>query len=564
MTVREWIKAKILGLIGVTKENDAPDSDRLVFINNDEKLTLQRIHEYNLWYQGDGDELLNYYTHQNTIEYNYEPWYSRNKRNYFWAISSTESDIKRTHSGQPRNIVDTLVSIMPFPIIRAGALDLEEEGGSPVDKNLQAILKHAKVKELYKQRQMPLTLVEGWGCYKINWDKDASDYPILVYYRAENVDFIYQNDQMTGIIFKDYYHNGKRRFMLAETRRIESKYDEVLGKAVKNLIIEKQLFESNLQDSDYIKPVDFSAVPELKDVETYIEIGPYDSLFAVPCIFFENTSRTGGYGRSVFTGKIDLFDDLDQCLSQASNSVRKSTPIEYFNSDYLERDRNGMPKQPKAYDRKYSLYRGQKNADGSSTGDPVQVTQPAINFQQYTDHAVQILMQTVNGILSPATLGIDIAKKDNAEAQREKEKVTIFTRNTIIDSEEPILASLCSQLLCAYEFMHTNRITTREYDISIKYSEFADESFENKLEILGAAFAQENLSEDMYMQKLYGDTLSRADYKKELEWLKEHHTAPRDEGMEGIMGDGANMPGGPGAGGEMMSQLGGMLGGEQQ
>ncbi len=145
--------------------------------------------------------------------------------------------------------------------------------------------------------------------------------------------------------------------------------------------------------------------------------------------------------------------------------------------------------------------------------------------------------------MSPATLGIDVAKKDNAEAQREKEKVTIFNRNCMISAEEPILNDLCRQLLIAYEFMTTGKITFEDYDISIKFSEFADDSFENKLEKLGKAYDQEIISDKMFMRKLYGDTLSTADFDEELEWLKEHHTKPRDEGMKGLAGGGANTPG---------------------
>jgi hypothetical protein len=179
---------------------------------------------------------------------------------------------------------------------------------------------------------------------------------------------------------------------------------------------------------------------------------------------------------------------------------------------------------------------GQKDSDGSSKSNaPVQVTQPNLNLDQYSDQAVQILMQILNGIMSPATLGIDIAKKDNAEAQREKEKVTIFTRNAIIDSETDILKDLAVQLLYAYQLMHEGKINIWDYDITVKFSEFADDSYENKLEVLGAAFDNELLSEDMFMSKLYGQTLSEEEYDREKKWLQEHHTKPRDEGMQGWM-----------------------------
>lgn len=63
--------------------------------------------------------------------------------------------------------------------------------------------------------------------------------------------------------------------------------------------------------------------------------------------------------------------------------------------------------------------------------------------------------------------------------------------------------------------MDTGSITVHDYDISVKYSEFADSSFENKLEKLGAALDAQCISEDMYMSKLYDDTLTPDEYARE-------------------------------------------------
>lgn len=541
MTILEAIKKKVIKLLGMSENQNGGDTDRLTFINDDERLTKTKLKEYNVWYEGDGDELLNFYTRQNIYEFNFEPFYMRNKKNYFWAISSAEAQIKRTHSGQPRNIVDTLVSIMPFPVIDASALQVK--GGDKVGKVLKEIIEDANLERTYRCEQMPLALVEGWGCWKIDWNKDISDYPMPVYYRAKNVDFVVKGGRITGVIYRTYYTNDKKKYVLFETRHLEMKKDAEGKPLHRALIIDKQLFRMAAGNDENIEQVELGEVPELDDKQACIEIAPFNDLLSVPVIFFENTAEVGGYGRSIFTGKIDLFDDLDQALSQSSTSVRLSTPIEYLNSEYLERDRNGMPKKPVSYDRKYVMTTGQKNGEGVSVGDPVQVTQPNLNFAQYSDEAQKILLQIINGIMSPATLGIDIAKKDNAEAQREKEKVTIFTRDTIVAAEIRILKSLCSQLLVAKELMDTGKVTVPKYDISVKFNEFADNSYENKLEKLGQALDAENISEDMYMEKLYGNSLSRADYERELTWLKEHKKAKQDavnEGMAGMGGDGEN------------------------
>lgn len=540
MTILERMRARIRGVAGSVLKTKRPDDDRTTFINDNEKLGRMKLKEYDVWYDGDGDELLNFYTRENYIGFNYEPFYMRNKKNYFWAISSTEAQIKRTHSGQPRNIVDTLVNIMPFPLISAG----EDT------KNLQAVVRESGLEQVYKDEQLPLTLVEGWGCWKINWDKDVSDYPSVEYVSAENVDFIYKNGKIIGIVFKNYYTSDKKRYLLLETRSIEWKPNSAAAEGSEGervLVITNELYELPMNmaatdDDTPLKKVDLKTVPELESVEERIEIGPFDKLFAVPCVLLGNTSRQWGYGRSIFTGKIDLFDDLDQALSQSSNAVRLSTPIEYIDEEYLERDKNGLPKKPKAYDRKYVMMKGQKNGDGVSTGQPVQITQPSVEFSRYSDHAVQILLQILNGILSPATLGIDIAKKDNAAAQREKEKVTIFTRNALINGEERILRSLMEQMLMAKEFMDTGAVSVHAYDISVKFNEFADDSFENKLEALGKAYDMEEISTDMYLNKLYGDTLSEEERAAEKEFLESARKA-RTEAYSNADGGGANTQG---------------------
>ena len=541
MTILERMRARVRGIAGSVLKTKRPDDDRTTFINDNEKLGRMKLKEYNVWYDGDGDELLNFYTRENYIGFNYEPFYMRNKKNYFWAISSTEAQIKRTHSGQPRNIVDTLVNIMPFPLISAGE-----------DTNkLQAVVRESGLEQVYKDEQLPLTLVEGWGCWKINWDKDVSDYPSVEYVSAENVDFIYKNGKIIGIVFKNYYTSDKKRYLLLETRSIEWRPNNAAAaegsEGERVLVITNELYELPMNmaatdDDTPLKKVDLKTVPELESVEERIEIGPFDKLFAVPCVLLGNTSRQWGYGRSIFTGKIDLFDDLDQALSQSSNAVRLSTPIEYIDEEYLERDKNGLPKKPKAYDRKYVMMKGQKNGDGVSTGQPVQITQPSVEFSRYSDHAVQILLQILNGILSPATLGIDIAKKDNAAAQREKEKVTIFTRNALINGEERILRSLMEQMLMAKEFMDTGAVSVHAYDISVKFNEFADDSFENKLEALGKAYDMEEISTDMYLNKLYGDTLSEEERAAEKEFLESARKA-RTEAYSNADGGGTNTQG---------------------
>lgn len=529
ITHKEFVRQKVLGINGLIQTDIDPrvTIERLTFVNDIDEVQNEKLKEYNIWYAGDSDELRNFYMRANIIDYNQNPIYNRNKRSYFWSVATTEGDIKTTHSGQPRNIVDTLTNVVGLPKIGVGAPDsvLKE-----IDDRLKEILDDNNFEYALMQKARPLTFVEGWGAWKINWDSEFRDTPILLYYRANSVDFIYKSGQLAAIIYRDYYQDEKAiNYVLYETRRIEKRQTDTYGK-VPCLVIEKELFREN-GDSRVITPVEMKSLPQLKDVQPLVVVENFNRFLGYPNIYFEDS--TGDCpGRSIFTGKIDLFDDEDQCHSQAANAVRRSTVHEYFNVQYLEKDEHtGMPKMPKDFDRKYIAYKGAKGGDGAVNGGglPVQVTQPQINFEQYAVEERNILLNIIDGIMSPATLGIDIAKDQNADAQREKEKVTIFTRNTVMAEEKRALKAIANDLLCADELMHKGTLSCKKYDVYVQYEEFADASFEAKLETTLTGWQSGAMSDEMFIEYLYGNSISPEIRDRELKFMKDQRAASQQE-----------------------------------
>ena len=563
MTIREYIRRKAFGIGDGSVETAVSPVNRAketTFINDPNEILRLKLEEYRTWYGGDSANILNFYTRADFIDYNYDPIYNRNFRNLFWAQSASESDYKRTHSGQPRNIVDTLSGIISVP----HATSTDEK----IDKRLKRILKENNYDELLLQEARPLTLVEGWGGWKINFNEDISDTPILLYYRADSVDFIYRNRRLICIVYQDYYTDeDDKKYVLFETRRLERRevLDEATGIRAKKicLVIEKELFEYLSDQSNQIRKVPLDTLSELEDTSPCLVVENCPYFLGAPNIYYYDSTELAP-GRSIFTGKIDLFDDLDKALSQSSNAITRSTPIEYIDSQYLERDENtGQPKQPKLFDRKYIMVSSVLTGDGQMARQPVTVTQPQVNFESYSNAAIQILLQILNGIISPATLGIDIAKKDNADAQREKEKVTIFTRNGIIAMEKPTQESLMIQLLVADKLLHSNEEYNTieipedesQWGISVKYDEFADASFEAKMETVLTAWQGGIMSDEMAIEYLHKD--SPADIKKrELEFIKEQREQEKELAGRGEGG----MPGMGGSDDEM-AQLGALLGG---
>lgn len=496
MNIIEAIRRRVLKFLGLEKLTSSPNSERLTFINNNDNIVSQQLKEYRVWYNGNSEELLNYYTNEDIFGMAREPIYNRNRKNYFWAISSEEGDIKRVHSGVPNAIVSTLVNAIGDAKITSNDIVLKDR--------LDRIKKSNDLTHLLNQKQMPLTLVDGWGAFKISFNKELSDEPIIQYYDAENVEFIYSFGILIGIIYKDYYKYQNRDYILLETRRIKEG----------NSLIEYELFR--LEKSEDVTSVPLETIPELGGLQN-VMIPNLKKVLGVPCKFLYDPLNPD-YGKSIFNGKIDLFDDLDQGLSQCSQTVRVSTPVEYYPVDLLERDPNGRPRMPKVYNRQYVQKDGMPDGDGNSN-NAIQTTQPDLNFSAYTENSKNILDYILTGLLSPATMGIDIAKKDNADAQREKEKVTIMTRNNIISREERILKDLMELCLIVQEYLESGTISLKEYDISVTFNEFANPSLENELQILGTAWSAGQISTERYVDILWKDKLSNEDREKEIEYL---------------------------------------------
>lgn len=492
MTLFEWIKTKIFKR-NVQRLDENPNSDRLTFISNEEQLKVEEIQANKVWYLGSGDELLNFYTQRQAIGFAKNPIYNRNKRNYFWSLSAEECNIKRVHSGIPNMIITTLTNAIGMPDIQCVGWD--------------EIAEENDFKHKLTQQARPLTLAAGYGAWKPNINPDLSKYPLWEYYDGEYVEYMYKCGVLIGIIFKTYYKKDDKDYVLLETRY----------KQGNDSCIKYEMFR--LEKGDEVIPVDKNIFPELGDLDDLV-IPNYNNILAVPSRYFYDPLNPK-YGKSIYAGKLDLFDMLDEIWSQASQTNRVSTPVEYYNPDALDRSVNGSLGTPNLYNRQFVQKSGVPDGDGNLSNDII-TTQPDLNFDKYGGLAKDILDYILTGILSPASLGIDLSRKDNAEAQREKEKITIMMRDNVIDAETIMLKKIVEISLDLRQYLTTQKITKKEYEMNIKYNEFANPSFENQIQILGTAWVNGEISTPKYVDLLWGNKLDDEAKLKEIAWLDEH------------------------------------------
>lgn len=486
--------------------------------------------EYAIWYSGDSNALLDFYINMQSFhQSNFSDFW--NGKDYFWAVVGGEDDVKCTHSGLPKAIIDTLVNILGKPEIIASKEETTEENGVKTIEVVEDIAASGRIKEIIEdnnfyrtltQDQETYTMVIGDGAFFINIDEDLSDYPIIEFIDGRNIEFERKANRIISITARKYFLHKNKGYMLTDTRSTKLVYDEITKTKKRIATVEYHLYELSNAGSDEVRiEVDLNTIPETTHLRN-LEFLKINCMLAVPCMFRYNKKTERG--ESFFASKLDLFDDLDQSKSQGSNTTRLSTPVDYIPEGLIDYNEFGKPVPPKRYDRRFVTVPAGRNAVGENM-DQIKTTQPQLNFEQYTNEQLQLIGDILMGLMSPATLGIDIALKDNADAQREKEKVTLVTRDNLVDMQTEILKKLFNVALKVYDFMTNPEGEIGDYDITVNYPEYANPTFENKLAYLAPAYASGGMSAKKYVDELWGDALSDEEKEKEVQILEQYKNA---------------------------------------
>lgn len=457
-----------------------------MFINDEDDIERTQLGEYKAWMSGDSSEILNFFTQNAVTGIPFNPIYMRNKAQYFWNVSATEKSTKRVHSGLPRAMVDTLANLLGTPMFISSDPNLQMDTDDIVDR--------ARVKQMVSQRYLPLTLGLGRGCLKASKRSDGT--PFLSYYEADMCRMHWRGEELVRAEFFDWYRKDGKDYLLVDTRYVDG-YGS-------HSDVDLYLMKSDMSKGERV-PMD--TLEETEGLEDTVIVGCHE-ISAFPAMFFDDPLHPHK-GRSILAGKGDLFDMLDEIISVHNLTIRYSVPIEYFPETLMDRDPFGHVMEPNTYIRRYvkTAASGVSNDIGQD-GDKVQVTQPDVKTDEYLKSAQEIIARCCTGYLSPTTMGVIPDKQDNAPT-REKERTTVFTRNTINDAA-------CQQLGDAMSFLLGMRIGfDRPHEVKIRFSDFANPSLESKIATLGGAWSNGQISTDLYVKTLWQDKLTPEEMERE-------------------------------------------------
>lgn len=475
------LKKMIKGWLDI---HEAPNTT----IDINEKLNFEtNCIKNELWMRGDPAELEQFYKQ------------IYNQDAMFWG-SVPYIKIRKIHLGIPRLMVKVLSAI----IVR----DMNDIELKSRQNDWDEIEKDNKFRKVLK-KAVNQALYLGDGAFKISFDSTLSKYPIIEFYGANKVDFIYERDRFKECIFKTKYSHDKKNYLLYETYG----FGYIKNKLVK-LPEEKEVPLDSIPQTKNLKDFAFAGYTEDSDGK---QLSRGEFCMAVPFLIYESP-KWPNRGSSVFDGKEGDFDALDEAFSQWMDALRGSRPTKYIPKTLLPRDpETGYVLNPNEFDNRFIANESDMSENGKNE---IKLVQPTIPSSNYLESYITALDASLQGIISPSTLGIDVKKLDNAEAQREKEKTTLYTRGDIIDALQDCLPSLVNVAIKAWD-TYLGKATSEDIDVSIDFGEYANPSFEAVVETVSKARTGGLMSVEAAVEELYGDTKDDDWKAQEVSRIKE-------------------------------------------
>lgn len=462
-----------------------------------------------IWYRGDSNELEQFYSQNHETADRYK----------FWACEcSPGMEMRKIHTGLPGLIVRTLASAV-LPDMNAFEFESPKQEALWDDIAKENDFPH-KIESALKE-----VLYLGDGAFKVTIDTNISEHPILEWYPGDRVEFVRQRDRIREVIFKTPYEDQGRKFVLNE------RYG--YGYVINELYAGNRLV--NLKS--------------LKSTENLQDVTFDDSVtLAVPLMVYES-AKYEGRGGSIFDGKLDNFDALDEAWSQWMDALRAGRAKEYIPENLIDRDpENGGLMKPNHFDNRF-IATASDMSEGAQ--NKISVEQPAIPHDSYLASYVTALDLCLQGVISPSTLGIDTKKLDNAEAQREKEKTTLYTRNAIVQALQDTLPKVVEACINAENILLGG--APEEVKVNIPFGEYANPSFESQVETVAKAKQGGIMSIERCVEELYGDTLDEHCKNEEIARLK------AEQGIQDMDEPGVNL-----TAGDFQTDLGGGDGDESK
>ncbi len=454
-------------------------SPKAIVINRNEDLHIYQA-KNRIWYNGDSDELEQFYKQLN------------NNKSLFWAsVPAVGLGIRKIHTGLPQIIINKITDIVidnynGVEINDVSKLDRWNEIAD--DNHFDDLLWDIIAETLYL----------GDGAIRYSYDPNISKDPILEWISGDRCEFIYKRGRLYEIIFTSYYEKNSKKYKLLE----------IYGYGY----IKCELYDGK-------QMIDLKSLKETENLKAELNFDR-EFMCAVP-FFVDKNSKYKGRGASKFNSKYDLFDALDEIISQWVEAIRQGKPVRYIPESLLPRNPNtGEVMKPNGFDNSYIETEADMK-EGSQ--NKITVVQSEIYSDKYYQAYVNCLELCLQGIISPSTLGIDTKKiqDPNSSYERQMEKTTLYTRQGIIESLNDFIPKVINGVLNFQKILEKQQ-PEEDIEINVNFGEYDSPSFDSQIDTITKAKNGGIMSIETSIKELYGDS-------KDEEWIDEEILRLKEE-----------------------------------
>ena len=471
MTIGERVKAAVRNWLNIQEPQG-------VSVSIKQRLNHEaEVFKYRVWWRGEANELAEMYSSLGEVD-------------SFWGAPKTgTSSLRKLHSGLPGMITSVLTDVC-IDDLYSIELDKEQSRWDEIAKgnDFDALLK-LTVEEV---------LALGDGAIKLSYDPSFPEPLIMEFYPADKVDFVLYRGRLQEIVFKT-------------VKRIGS-HDYTLQEHYSNAGIRYSAL--NAQGAE----IELSTVPDFAALEAREFKAPF--MAAVP-VLFNRSKKYPGRGASVLYGKLNSLESYDEVVSQWMLAIRRGQLKNYVPEELIPRNpKTGEMMPLSEFDNDFIKTSVDPGMVGNGNATlKIEHTQGTIQSEALLSAYITMLDLCLQGVISPSTLGIDTKKLDNAEAQREKEKTTLYTRNKVLNALNKIIPRI---VLAALQFDAEMKGAAMlgNIDIAVSFGGYANPSFEAQVETIVKGRIGGIMSIEASVDELYGDTKDDEWKKKEVARLK--------------------------------------------
>lgn len=482
MGLRSWLGNKLFKIDDIV-DRKMGERMQVLDMKQGDALLKYKQEENKIWASASADRLLEFY------KTNPFPSSFTSNRYLFWYWIGGRNSPKM-HYPAPAALLNSIKSLIfgEEPTIEYVSDKDDKRSVNELNERVRAIFKDNNINNIY-QNAAALESYSGGVAFKINYDDEVSNYPIIELYPQERLELKTRYGRLVEIVFLDNYKVAKEIFTLKSKHGIGYINYELYNGKGKRVALTTIKATAHLEDKVFPKKV-LTAVYKKNRTD--------------------NVDADSAYGGSDFEGVVDLFHQIDELFSSMALYIRNSRPIISMTEDMLKTTEDGKNTiVPKAWENDVVVL--QKDIEANQSERKIYRDMPKIEIDQYTQ-GIRLLQASIYqkvGMDTTSTNLEGVGANQSGDALQQREKSTVILYQNKVKGWQHALQELVPLLLMFEDFGKTSKISSDydEYELNVGFPDYQSASFADKIEMFTKAYTGLAVDLETMVKKIWNEEL---------------------------------------------------------